>query len=484
MNPSRQSVILTTLLAISLTTGFIGVTEALPQTAGETQTQAVRPSTAEIRELARDLYLYAYPIVLMDITMKQATNVPDATSVPMRAPVNQFAHFRSYPGSDARDVVRFNFDTLYSFAWVDLSKGPVILTVPDTHGRFYLVPSLDMWTDVFASVGSRTSGTHAGNYAYVPPGWKGTLPAGVREIKAPTSTIWVMGRIQTNGPQDYDNVHRVQDGMKLTPLSTWSRHGIAESVVFDPRIDGKTPPLLQMNKLTGVEMLSRLSDLMTRYPAHPNDYPILFRAQTLGFEPGKRWDPSQLDDATLAAINAGADDAREMLKKAPLTSARHVDGWTIATDNIGTYGTSYLRRALIAMIGLGANLPEDAIYPTAFLDKNGKRLDGANRYVLHFGKNELPPVDAFWSLTMYDSRGFQVANPLNRFSIGSRDNLRFNADGSLDLYIQHDSPGPDKESNWLPSPASGQLQPTLRLYAPRADVLDNDWQPPGFQPVN
>ncbi|NYH18535.1 DUF1254 domain-containing protein [Paraburkholderia bryophila] len=472
------------LLAASFAGGFAHVGVAATPDATRAQAQPIALSAADMQSLARDLYYYAYPIVLMDITMRQATDVPDARSVPMRAPQNQFAHFRSYPKADARDVVRFNFDTLYSLAWLDLRNGPVILSVPDTQGRYYLVPSLDMWTDVFASVGSRTTGTRAGRYAYVPPGWHGTLPAGVQRIDAPTSTIWLMARIQTNGPEDYKEVRRLQDGFELTPLNPSATSGaVADSAPGDAGVDARTPPLVQVNRLSGVEMLTRLSQLMARYPAHADDYPILFRAQALGIVPGKTWDPARLDNATRDAINAGAKEALQRMTDTLKTGGQHVDGWSMVIDNIGTYGTSYRHRAVIALAGLGANLPADAIYPTAFRDSEGKPLDGANRYVLHFDKDSLPPADAFWSLTMYDHQGFQVPNPLERFALGSHDKLRFNADGSLDLYIQHDSPGADKESNWLPSPASGSLGPTLRVYSPRADALDGKWAPPGFQRV-
>ncbi len=186
------------------------------------QTSTPRAQTMSEQDayaIARDAYVYAYPIVSMEMTRQQVTNVPDATSVSLRAPVNQFAHARTYPKADARDVVRFNFDTLYSFAWLNLTPEPIILSVPDTTGRYYMLPMLDMWTDVFSVVGSRTTGAKAGNYAIVAPGWTGTLPAGVDKIVAPTPAIWILGRTQTNGPADYENVHKVQDGYKLTPLS-------------------------------------------------------------------------------------------------------------------------------------------------------------------------------------------------------------------------------------------------------------------------
>ena len=435
-------------------------------------------------EIAREVYQYAYPIVLMDTTMRQSTAVPNARSVVGRAPINQFAYFRTYPAADAKDVVRFNFDTLYSFAWVDLTEGPIILSVPDTGGRYYLVPSLDMWSDVFSSMGSRTTGTAAGNFAYVPPGWRGELPAGVQRIEAPTSMIWLMGRVQTNGPADYANVHKVQDGLKLTPLDQWGKsYAPPATSPVDANVDTRTPPLVQVGKMTGVELFTAFAELLRKFPPHPNDYPILFRMRTIGLEPGKSWDSSKFDPATIDAINSAAKDSMEDMIAAIKSAGDRVNGWNITVENIGTYGTSYRRRAFVALGGLGANLPADAIYPTAFLDSEGKPLDGAGKYVLHFDKGRTPPSGAFWSVTMYDHQGFQVPNPINRFAIGDRDKLKFNEDGSLDIYIQNESPGADKESNWLPAPKSGAIGPTMRIYAPKREALDGTWVPPPFKRV-
>src|SRR5262245_36316593 len=167
-------------------------------------------SSQEAYEIARDAYIYAYPIVTMDVSMRQSTNVPNANTIPLRAPLNQFAHARSYPRAEDRDVVRYNFDTLYSMAWLDLSREPIVLSVPDTGGRYYMLPMLDMWTDVFAVVGTRTTGNKSGTYAIVGPGWTGTLPSGVEKIVAPTPVLWILGRTQTDGMADYPNVHKVQ----------------------------------------------------------------------------------------------------------------------------------------------------------------------------------------------------------------------------------------------------------------------------------
>ena len=458
----------------------VGVAAGL---AGAAQAQSARPALTadQAYALAREAYLYAYPIVSMEATMRQASNVPDAKSVNMRAPLNQFAHARAYPKADEKDVVRFNFDTLYSFAWLDLSKEPVIVSVPDMDDRYYLLPMLDMWTDVFAVVGTRTTGNGAGNYALVGPGWTGTLPEGVTMIAAPTPNIWILGRTKTDGPADYANVHKVQDGYRLTPLSQWGKPPAPPAgAAIRPAWAHRPPPLGQVAPPDGLPMLWRPPPVLEKTPPHPNDVPMLLRLRGLGIEPGKPFDPSKLDAATVAAINKAARDTLEGMQAAWERSGKVVNGWTLQNDNIGTYGTSYLKRALIAKGGLGANLPEDAVYPTAAFDGAALPLTGDNRYVLHFDKAALPPADAFWSITMYDMDGFQVPNPLGRFSLSSHDRLAFNADGSLDIHVQAQSPGKEKEANWLPAPR-GQFQPTMRLYSPRAVVLDGTWAPPAFK---
>ena len=332
--------------------------------------------------------------------------------------------------------------------------------MPDTEGRYYLLPMLDMWTDVFSVVGSRTTGTKRQTVRYVRPGWSGTLPEGVSKIVASTWTISILGRTQTNGPADYANVHKVQDGYKLTPLSQWGKeYTPPKNMPTVPSVDNKTPPLVQVNKLDGVAMLTRLAELMAKYPPHANDYPILFRLRALGIEPGKPFDAAKLNPETVSIINKAAKDTLEYMPVAMTKSADKVNGWNIGRENMGTYGTSYQRRANGVLGGLGANLPEDAVYPVSFVDGEGKPLSGANKYVLHFEKGKTPPADAFWSITMYDKDGFQIPNPINRYAIGDRDKLTFNADGSLDIYVQANSPGKDKEANWLPAPKTRSSPP-------------------------
>ncbi|MGC1647383.1 MAG: DUF1254 domain-containing protein [Candidatus Sulfotelmatobacter sp.] len=441
-----------------------------------------QPTEQEAHEIGVEAYVYFYPLVSIDVTRRIATNV-EAGKIPMFGPKNAFSHGRAFPTADFRAVVRPNFDTLYSSAWLDLTKEPMVVSAPDTGERYYLLPMLDMWSDVFASPGKRTSGTKAGNFAVVPPGWQGQLPSGVDKIQAPTPYVWVIGRTQTNGPKDYAAVNKVQDGYTITPLSQWGKTPQPVAAVIDPSVDMKTPPLDQVNKMPAAAYFKYAAELMKLHPPHVTDWSIVARLKRIGVEPGKSFDYEKLSPSVQQVLSKAATDGlKEMYAKLP-TFARVVNGWQMNTDTMGVYGIYYLKRAAVAMAGLGANQPEDAIYPLNFADADGKPLVGEHNYVLHFAKEQLPPVNAFWSVTMYDEAGFQVANPLNRFAIGDRDNLKYNADGSLDLYIQNESPGSDKESNWLPSPAKGTLGVTMRLYAPKPEALDGRWNPSAIKLV-
>lgn len=436
----------------------------------------------EAYEIGIEAYQYFYPLITMDVTRRVTINLPPGVK-PGMGPMNMFHHLREFPPADFREVVRPNFDTLYSNAWLDLTRGPVIVSAPDTEERYYLLPMMDMWTDVFAVPGKRTSGTAAANFAVVPAGWKGKLPKGVERIESPTPYAWIIGRTQTNGPKDYAAVHKVQDGYKVTPLSQWGKKASTQKFTSDPTVDMKTPPLVQVNTMPAAKYFSYGVELMKRNPPHITDWSQVARLKRIGIVPGKSFDLDKAPPAVKAGLERAAVDGLKQMQEKLSTLGRVVNGWLMNTDTMGVYGDYYLKRAMVAMVGLGANQPEDAIYPLCVSDAAGKPLDGENKYVLHFSKDELPPVEAFWSVTMYDAEGFQVANKLNRFAIGDRDELKYNPDGSLDLYLQHESPGGDKESNWLPAPAKGTLGVTMRLYAPKAQALDGRWNPPAIKKV-
>jgi hypothetical protein len=457
---------------------YLGLSNGWSVTEG---TPPVSESRFDPHQLGVEAYLYLYPLVTMEVSRRQVTNVA-AGQLPGRAPVGQFAHIPAFPAADFKAVVRPNFDTLYSSAWLDLSSGPVILSAPDTGGRYYLLPVYDMWTDVFAAPGWRTTGTGEQHHALIPPGWSGSLPAAVTPVKAPTSTVWVIGRTQANGPADYEAVHQVQAGYAVIPLDRWGQPPAPPPFRADPAVDMTTPPLDQVEAMTAVDFFAVAAELMKVHPPHPTDFSVLARIARIGLRPGGSFDSGQLDPKTRAALDMAPKAAQDLMTQAFPRLAKVVNGWSMNTDTMGVYGNFYLKRAIVARVGLGANQPEDAIYPVLVADADGAPLDGANDYLCHFEPGELPPADAFWSITMYDEHGFQAANPLNRFAIGDRDPLAYNSDGSLDIYVRHTAPGADKEPNWLPAPA-GPLGITMRLYAPRPEALDGRWSPPPVRRV-
>lgn len=439
-------------------------------------------SADEAHAIAAEAYVYFYPLVTMDVTRKQLNN-SDPKTGGIGGPPNAFDNVQAYPTADMRAVVRPNFDTLYSSAWLDLTSEPMIVSVPDTGGRYYLLPMLDMWTDVFASPGSRTTGTKAANFLVAPPGWNGSVPEGVTRINAPTPHVWIIGRTRTDGPADYASVHEVQKGYKITPLSGWGKPPVAVTQTIDPSVDVKTPPKKQVDTMAGDKFFAYAAELLKVNPPHITDEPIVARMKRIGLEPGKSFDLTKVDATSRKAIeDAPAQGLKLMAWKLP-TLARVANHWSMNTDTMGVYGTYYLKRAIVAQAGLGANLPEDAIYPLSVGDENGKPLDGANKYTIHFAKDAVPPVDAFWSVTLYDNEGFQVENPANRFAVSSWMPFKRNADGSLTLYIQNANPGSDHEVNWLPAP-KGPFNLTMRLYAPKSEALTGVWNPPAIKSVD
>ncbi len=440
----------------------------------------------EAHAIGVDAYLYLYPLVTMDLTRRQMTNMPAGKELGF-GPPNTFHNTPEYPSASDRVVVRPNFDTLYSVAWLDLTKEPVVVSAPDTKGRYYMLPMLDMWTDVFASPGSRTTGTHAQHILVAPAGWRPDLrerfieefrlPRDTQRVDAPTSHVWIIGRTKTDGPQDYDAVHEVQAGFKVTPLSEWGRTPRPVEVKADPSIDMKTPPKVQVDAMPGDKYFAYAAELLKVNRPHLTDEPIVARMKKVGIEPGKDFDIGKVSPTVRAGLEAAPATAQKLMAWKMPTLARVANHWSMNTDTMGVYGNYYLKRAIVAQQGLGANLPQDAVYPLNLGDQAGRPLDGANKYAVHFDKASLPPVEGFWSVTLYDLEGYQVANPLNRFAVSSWMPFKYDPDGSLTLYIQNENPGKDKEANWLPAP-KGPFNLTMRLYAPKSEVLTGKWNPP------
>lgn len=459
--------------------GLVGAAVAAPAPGA-----AADPLTeGEAAQLAADAYVYGYPLVTMEYTRRVMTNAAEPQGT--HAPMGQFVRMRAYPTAAFRDVTAPNADTLYSTAWLDLSKEPYVLSLPDMGDRYFLMPLLDGWTNVFQVPGTRTTGNKAQTYAVTGPGWKGALPAGLTELKSPTNLVWILGRTYCTGtPEDYKACHAVMDKYDLRPLSAHGKSYTPPAGKVDPAVDMKTAVREQVNALDGAAYFTLLAGLMKDNPPAAADAPTVAKLARLGIVPGGNFDAAKLDPAVArglaAAPKAGVARVAAHFKDAGTLE----NGWTFTTK-AGVYGTAYLQRAFITAIGLGANRPQDAVYPTSEVDSTGKKYTGANKYVLHFEKGQTPPARAFWSVTMYDAQYFFVDNPLNRYTVSPRNDLKYNADGSLDVYIQHESPGPGKESNWLPAPR-GEFVLMMRLYHPAEtapSILDGTWKIPPVRVV-
>ncbi|HEY7404895.1 MAG TPA: DUF1254 domain-containing protein [Candidatus Angelobacter sp.] len=436
-------------------------------------------SASALRDIAAEAYIFGYPLVLMDLTRLAFTNVSKPSE--NAAPVNQFCHMRTFPDPSLKAVVSPNADTLYSFSFLDLGGEPLVLSVPEMDGRYYLMQMLDAWTNVFAAPGTRTTGTSQDHFAITGPDWKGPLPKDVKEIKSTTSMVWLLGRTQTNGKRDYPAVNAIQDQYKLTPLNSFGKHYTPpDDVPVNADADRQTPPVELVSRLDATSFFSRLNALMKNNPPAPADAGALRRFAAIGVGPGLPFSLRTLDPSTAKQVAnsvAAAQDRIIAEAKKPHGDLRN--GWEFMTD-VGQYGTNYLWRAVVAFVGLGANLPEDAIYPRATTDSDGQPFNGSRRYEIRFQKGQLPPVNAFWSITLYNDKQFFVPNPINRYAIGDRDKIEFNNDGSLTIHIQNESPGKDKESNWLPTPEDG-FNLVMRLYWPRKEIINGNWKPPKIE---
>ncbi len=440
-------------------------------------------SPQEAQQIAYDATVYGFPLVVMDLTRQVFTAVPAPNA--NGAPVNQFGNKKTFPDATFTNVVNPNADTLYSSAWIDTATEPIILSVPDTQGRYYLMPMLNYWTDVFASPGSRTTGTGAGNFAITGPNWIGNLPGGITEMKSSTRWVWIVGRIACKGPSDYEAVWNLQDQLKLTPLSAWGTDYVPPTnVPVDPAVNIKVSPLNQLLALDAGAYFDYVCRLMVDNPPYEADAPVLASMARIGIKTGADYNSyfAGLDEDVKSAIQTGYQSALAEIPAANMGNEKN--GWQLPYGT-GDYGTDYMLRAATAYRGLGANLVDDAFYASASAGSDGAKFSSDNKYVIHFNKDEIPPVSGFWSITMYNDKILFAANPINRYNLGSLSDppLIINSDGSIDIYIQRDSPDAAKEPNWLPAPASGDFSLTLRLYWPQQPVLDKTWLPPAVQPV-
>lgn len=425
---------------------------------------------AETIRTGAEAYLFGYPLVMVDLTREAAARAV--------GPENLLKRVRQFPDAGFRGVVRPNVDTLYTTAFIDMAAGPFVFEMAPNDQRFALMPFMDAWTNVFASPGSRTTGQAGGRFVLAGPGWAGAVPQGAILLRSPTRIVWLIGRTQTNGAADYPLVGRLQDGITLRPLSTSAdAAGPATGTAWSP--EDSTPPIVQMAALSADAFFTRLARLLVDNPPAAADAPIMSRLAGLGVLPGR---PPQWGRLDRWAVGLGRWLADLTVARALKQPRDLVRGWSTPPANLGQFGTDYNTRAAVAKVGLGANLPADALYPSARLDAQGKPLEGSRRYRIRFRADELPPVKAFWSVTAYGADDFLISNPINRYALGDRDPLVRNADGSLDLLVQATPPAGAMQANWLPVQAGAPFLLTARLYWPKAEALIGSWGMPAVEP--
>ncbi len=455
------------------------------------------------QDIATLAYIWGFPLVAVERGINFATS-PNAPPGPGQGPVNSIHCVREI----ANRVIlgaRPSADTPYCFAYFDLNKEPVVIVVPPINesSRYYSFAFFDAYNTPFAYVGTRATGSTGGTYLLAGPEWNGQVPEGMTKIWSPTNVAYLMNRIIVKGPSDLPNVHAIQDKIIVKPLSVF----LGRNASVPPTItttnttqanassSSSTSPYLTSSKQTipispqtslipstGIKIFDEIGAAMVGNPPNPPDPALVSKLASIGIGPGKTpsKDAAAANETIKAALQTGITEGQKLIDEKVANLGITNNGWLVW--QAGIYGTDYLLRAASAVVGTGGNIPQEAYYPTTFTDSEGKPLLGANKYVIHFNRGELPPVNAFWSITMYNSdNGTLVDNPINRYSIGKyTEGLKNNTDGSLDIYVQHANPGKDKESNWLPAP-QGKFDLIMRLYLPQPQVFNGTWQYPTVQ---
>eukprot|EP00123_Amoebidium_parasiticum_P010545 comp20175_c0_seq1/m.25009 comp20175_c0_seq1/g.25009 ORF comp20175_c0_seq1/g.25009 comp20175_c0_seq1/m.25009 type:complete len:518 (-) comp20175_c0_seq1:360-1913(-) len=463
-----------------------GTADAAPAAAA-----AANLTKEDAHNLALDAYNYFFPMVLTDVTRAVLTN-SNGSTLPGLGPPNRFVHLRTFPAAEFKRVVRPNYDTIYSSAWVHLTE-PYVCAWPDFGDRYFLLPIYDMFSDVQHSPGSRTTGQGAGKVVLIPPGWTGDLPEELKDhtVNCSTTMAWLIPRIYTSGTkEDYDAVHKLQDQLKAIPLSKYVEVGMdyvpepVTNFVPNPTIEMRIPPPRQLANMTAEQFFTYAMKLSTAHPHHVMDYPIIQRMRRIGLHYGKPFaglnaNGDVVADALTSVMNSSEVNVLKRTlsyHEAPFAAGSKC--WYYRRDQLGSFGTNYRLRAAIGVFLHATNVIEDAIYPAAHDDSTGNPLEGKFKYTITFPKGRMPPGKGFWSLTLYDADGYTLPNPLNKYSIGGRDPLKENVDGSTTIYVQKESPGTEKKSNWLPAPTDAPFNLMLRIYWAKLDVFTGTWVPP------
>lgn len=429
---------------------------------------------------AMEAYVYGFPLVITDLTRQVETAMPTAGE--LAAPINQFSRVRGYIPWDFKNVVRVSFNSLWSWAALDLQKEPLVISFPDGQGIPTAFRLVNEWTDVYGTGGSRQPDANAGDYLIVGPGWNGSAPPQIKKVfRSSTRYGWFIVEMAAQSPADFPKIHALQDQLKITPLGAWGTPYTPPAYVsVDPTVDLSATPYDQVRLMTGEMFFKNLAKMMKDNPPYAADRDMLEKLQKLGVEPGKDFDPSKLDPAVRKGINRAPFTVWNQFFTGPF-KMNLPNGWSNML-NIGRFGTDYSTRAFVAYFGLGAGVKEDIVYPTTFTDGNGVPLQGEYKYVMHCDKEFLAlPRNGVWSLSPY-RENFYVQNPLQRYGLPPGD-PHYNPDGSLDIYVQAKSPGADKEANWLPIPPTGMFNLTIRIYNPGERALDPAYKFPPVQRV-
>jgi hypothetical protein len=475
-------------LACALAVVFSGVAAAAPP-----QAQTAVPACA-LGTSAADLRgFYAAELARAESRLRGGRGARGAFSAGVAAyvygvpPLSVGATVRRFPANSVISVAKLvepavktvvlpNHDTTYTVAQFDLSQGPLVIDVPDTGGRYYVLQLLDAYSNTFRYIGRRTTGTDAGSFALVPPGFAGALPAGVSRIESPTPLVWLLGRTLVRDEAEIPAITPLLTGYTATPLERWAA-GQRQRPIVLPTF----PPQPRISLPRGLALFDSLGAYLRDNPPPPRDACALRAFAAAGIGPGRS--PSvEASGPVRAGLRAARRYGPRLLSAAVRRSnaygGRRNNGWLVQPAYAGSYGRNYLGRAVSARVVLGANTREETVYSLGFTDSRGRPLRGRHRYTLRFKRGQLPPVGAFWSLTMYEGDGYLYSNPLARYAIGDRTSgLRRGRDGSLTLFLQHRAPARSARSNWLPAPA-GRFRVALRLYEPRRSVLSGAWRPP------
>ena len=435
-------------------------------------------------KILTDAYLFGYPMLTMHYTHLTSTNVKQNNRMG-KAPLNQWAGMDKFPKAGFTSVVRPNLDTYYSLIYADLEDEALYIHIPATE-RYYLIPVLNAYGDVVTSLGSRTSGQGELDIALVGPEFKGEIPSDLLVVKSNTSLNWLLGRVAVRNDKDgISEVEEFQNKLVSVPLDE-RNNGSYLLPKGNISEENKFVPMDKVDGLSIEAFFNKMMLLMVSNPPQEGDSILMKEMAALGITPGGTFNWSQFSSQEQDLIRQIPNKVQEQFTNTTAKPKAELmqNGWMVNTMGLGNYGTDYALRAYVSKIGYGANEPIDAVYPNSAIDANGNNYNGSNNYILHFEKSELPPVKGFWSITLYNKKGFLVENAIQRYNLGSMKDLTYNSDGSLDIYIQKESPE-GHESNWLPSPGQGiEYELTFRMYWPMDSVLNKTWIMPGVRIQN